>query len=178
MPRVCAGAGVRLMLTTDSDGARAAGAAAHRDAFENGAAPVPPSTGSSVDGANAPFSGCGRCRWTRCERCDPSGRFAPPRDDDGVGACAAMLRAVASHADANWFARPLDARALGWTAAEAAYYRSIIPDPFDLTTIRRRLERGAYGDVHAFAGDVRRVFRNAETFNAAWNPTRFKIPST
>lgn len=74
--------------------------------------------------------------------------------------CHAILSALERAPGAHWFLTPVDPAAAG-----VLHYPTIVPNPMDLGTVKRRLEEQEYADVNAFAADVRRVFRNALTFN-------------
>ena len=72
------------------------------------------------------------------------------------GVVCQLERATGAH----WFMTEVDPVALG-----VLHYRSIIRSPMDFGTVKRRLEDGLVTDVHAFAAEMRLVFRNAMTFN-------------
>lgn len=74
--------------------------------------------------------------------------------------CHAIVSALERAPGAHWFLTPVDPAAAG-----VLHYPTIVPNPMDLGTVKRRLEEQEYADVNAFASDVRRVFRNALTFN-------------
>ena len=50
-----------------------------------------------------------------------------------------MLDLLCAHEDAFWFAEPV-------SAAEVPDYASVISNPMDFATIRRKLRGGAYGE--------------------------------
>jgi hypothetical protein len=74
--------------------------------------------------------------------------------------CHAIVISLERFAGADWFSAPVDAVALG-----VPHYGAIIDAPMDLSTVKRGLDCGLYPDPHAFAADMRLVFRNAMTFN-------------
>ncbi|KAJ8607187.1 hypothetical protein CTAYLR_007346 [Chrysophaeum taylorii] len=74
--------------------------------------------------------------------------------------CHAIVCQLERVPGAQWFAAPVDPAAAG-----VLHYPTIVPDPMDLGTVKRRLEENDYLDAHAFAADVRLVLRNALTFN-------------
>lgn len=74
--------------------------------------------------------------------------------------CHAIVTSLERLAGSDWFSAPVDAVALG-----VPHYSSIVDAPMDLGTVKRGLNCGLYSDPHAFAADMRLVFRNAMTFN-------------
>mmetsp|Transcript_26756 Transcript_26756/g.82148 ORF Transcript_26756/g.82148 Transcript_26756/m.82148 type:complete len:526 (+) Transcript_26756:1020-2597(+) len=74
--------------------------------------------------------------------------------------CHAVVCQLERSPGAHWFMSEVDPVALG-----VLHYRSIVRSPMDLGTVKRRLEDGLITDVHAFAAEMRLVFRNAVTFN-------------
>lgn len=98
----------------------------------------------------------------------PQPRLADPRNADLGRAfvyCGKLLDKLLAHEDGWVFAEPVDARALG-----ILDYYTVISDPMDLGTVRRRLERRRYDDPLAFAADVRLTFRNAMIYNNRGDP--------
>jgi hypothetical protein len=79
---------------------------------------------------------------------------------DALKRCHAIVTSLERSAGADWFSVPVDAVALG-----VPHYGAIVDAPMDLGTVKRSLDRGIYTDPHAFAADMRLVFRNAMTFN-------------
>jgi hypothetical protein len=76
--------------------------------------------------------------------------------------CAELLREMSKLPQAAWFLEPVDPIKLN-----IPDYPKIIRTPMDFSTIRNNIESGFYESIDAFAEDVRLVFRNAITFNAA-----------
>ena len=74
--------------------------------------------------------------------------------------CHTIVSSLERLAGADWFSAPVDAVALG-----VPHYSAIIDAPMDLGTVKRRLDCGLYSGPHAYAADMRLVFRNAMTFN-------------
>jgi len=74
--------------------------------------------------------------------------------------CNAIVASLERSTGSGWFLTPVDAITLG-----VPHYSAIIDLPMDLGTVKHSLDRGLYSDPHAFATDMRLVFRNAMTFN-------------
>jgi len=74
--------------------------------------------------------------------------------------CRRVLLEVLQHHYAFVFAEPVDPVALN-----IPDYFTIIKNPMDLGTIRKKLEAGSYEDVAQFKADVDLVFTNACTYN-------------
>ena len=76
--------------------------------------------------------------------------------------CRAVLDLLTLRPDAAWFANPVPVDVI-------PDYLEVIDTPSDYSTVRERLEAGAYGDdVVQFAADVRVIYTNAVTYN--WRP--------
>ena len=73
--------------------------------------------------------------------------------------CNAIVASLERSTGSGWFLTPVDAITLG-----VPHYSAIIDLPMDLGTVKHSLDRGLYSDPHAFATDMRLVFRNAMTF--------------
>jgi TolA-binding protein len=76
--------------------------------------------------------------------------------------CSELLREMTKLPQARWFLEPVDHIKLG-----IPEYPKIIKHPMDFGTIRSKVENNEYDTIEAFAEDMRLVFRNAITFNAA-----------
>jgi hypothetical protein len=76
--------------------------------------------------------------------------------------CAELLKEMSKHPHAIWFLEPVDHIKLN-----IPDYPLIVTQPMDFSTIRKRVEGNLYDTEHAFAEDMRLVFRNAINFNTA-----------
>jgi len=76
--------------------------------------------------------------------------------------CSELLREMTKLPPARWFLEPVDHIKLG-----IPEYPRIIKHPMDFGTIRSKVENNEYDTIESFAEDMRLVFRNAITFNAA-----------
>uniref|UniRef100_A0A8C5EK32 Bromodomain-containing protein 3-like n=1 Tax=Gouania willdenowi TaxID=441366 RepID=A0A8C5EK32_GOUWI len=77
--------------------------------------------------------------------------------------CDAILKEMLSkkHAAYAWpFYKPVDAEAL-----ELHDYHDIIKHPMDLSTARKKMDKGEYNDPQSFATDVRLMFSNCYKYN-------------
>uniref|UniRef100_A0A1A7YAN0 Bromodomain containing 3a n=1 Tax=Iconisemion striatum TaxID=60296 RepID=A0A1A7YAN0_9TELE len=77
--------------------------------------------------------------------------------------CDAILKEMLSkkHAAYAWpFYKPVDAEAL-----ELHDYHDIIKHPMDLSTVRKKMDKGEYTDPQSFATDVRLMFSNCYKYN-------------
>ncbi|XP_061673385.1 bromodomain-containing protein 3-like isoform X1 [Syngnathoides biaculeatus] len=77
--------------------------------------------------------------------------------------CDAILKEMLSkkHAAYAWpFYKPVDAEAL-----ELHDYHDIIKHPMDLSTVRKKMDKGEYCDPQGFATDVRLMFSNCYKYN-------------
>ncbi|XP_061624846.1 bromodomain-containing protein 3-like isoform X5 [Phyllopteryx taeniolatus] len=77
--------------------------------------------------------------------------------------CDAILKEMLSkkHAAYAWpFYKPVDAEAL-----ELHDYHDIIKHPMDLSTVRKKMDKGEYCDPQSFATDVRLMFSNCYKYN-------------
>ncbi|XP_030272757.1 bromodomain-containing protein 3-like [Sparus aurata] len=77
--------------------------------------------------------------------------------------CDAILKEMLSkkHAAYAWpFYKPVDAEAL-----ELHDYHDIIKHPMDLSTVRKKMDKGEYSDPQSFATDVRLMFSNCYKYN-------------
>ncbi|XP_034398461.1 bromodomain-containing protein 3-like isoform X2 [Cyclopterus lumpus] len=77
--------------------------------------------------------------------------------------CDAILKEMLSkkHAAYAWpFYKPVDAEAL-----ELHDYHDIIKHPMDLSTGRKKMDKGEYSDPQSFATDVRLMFSNCYKYN-------------
>lgn len=76
--------------------------------------------------------------------------------------CGEILKELSKHPQGMWFLEPVDP-----IKFNIPDYALIIKNPMDFGTIRKKLESMKYDSHEMFAEDVRLVFRNAITFNAA-----------
>lgn len=76
--------------------------------------------------------------------------------------CGEILKELSKHPQGMWFLEPVDP-----IKFNIPDYALIIKNPMDFGTIRKNLEAMKYDSHETFAEDVRLVFRNAITFNAA-----------
>lgn len=74
---------------------------------------------------------------------------------------AKIVNNLMARADCEPFREPVD-----WKALELYDYPKIIKKMMDLGTIKRKLEKGKYGDAAECADDVRLVWKNCMTYNA------------
>ncbi len=74
--------------------------------------------------------------------------------------CTKLIKELASHPLAWPFAKPVDIQLF-------PDYYTVIVDPIDLGTIRKRLDAGDYESRDEFADDVRRVWENCFKYNPA-----------
>ncbi|CAN9504999.1 unnamed protein product [Ophioblennius macclurei] len=77
--------------------------------------------------------------------------------------CSETLKEMFSkkHRPYAWpFYKPVDAAAL-----QLHDYHDIVTSPMDLSTVRKKMEAGEYGDAQAFAADVRLIFSNCYAYN-------------
>ncbi|XP_062237176.1 bromodomain-containing protein 3-like isoform X1 [Platichthys flesus] len=77
--------------------------------------------------------------------------------------CDAILKEMLSkkHAAYAWpFYKPVDAEAL-----ELHDYHDIIKHPMDLSSARKKMDKGEYSDPQSFATDVRLMFSNCYKYN-------------
>ncbi|KAL3851438.1 hypothetical protein ACJIZ3_013320 [Penstemon smallii] len=74
--------------------------------------------------------------------------------------CSNILKELMNHRNGWIFSEPVDP--VKWNIPG---YFSIITDPMDLGTIKRKLEGNLYFSVQEFAADVRLTFSNAMVFN-------------
>eukprot|EP00602_Paraphysomonas_sp_CaronLab_P005647 CAMPEP_0185028304 /NCGR_PEP_ID=MMETSP1103-20130426/13948_1 /TAXON_ID=36769 /ORGANISM="Paraphysomonas bandaiensis, Strain Caron Lab Isolate" /LENGTH=1753 /DNA_ID=CAMNT_0027562681 /DNA_START=94 /DNA_END=5355 /DNA_ORIENTATION=- len=75
--------------------------------------------------------------------------------------CMPLIEDILRHPSGYIFSKPVDPEALG-----IPDYPTIIKNPMDIGTVRKRLESGYYRDIQELAADVRLCFDNAMTYNA------------
>ena len=101
-----------------------------------------------------------------------SKRLEPPSQ---IHRCAKILKEVMKIeeeiltstygvADCTWFSKPVDPITLG-----IPDYFDVIKSPMDLGTVLSNCNKNVYSHPEDFAADVRLVFQNATTYNAADN---------
>jgi len=100
------------------------------------------------------------CDGASIDACLSRGNSSGFPSTDTLKRCHAVVTSLERSPGADWFSAPVDAVALG-----IPHYSAIIDAPMDLRTVKHNLDRGFYTDPHAFAADIRLVFRNAMTFN-------------
>ncbi|XP_035464861.2 bromodomain-containing protein 3-like isoform X1 [Scophthalmus maximus] len=93
-----------------------------------------------------------------------------PRQEDERGLagkklkyCKNILKEMLSkrHAGYAWpFYKPVDTEAL-----QLHDYHDIVKYPMDLSTVKKKMERGEYLDANGFAADVRLIFSNCYKYN-------------
>ena len=76
------------------------------------------------------------------------------------GLLVKLLTAVSKHKWAYPFKRPV-------TDREAPDYKTIVSNPMDFSTLKRRVETGAVSDVAALVADLNLIFENAMAYNGA-----------
>jgi DNA repair and recombination protein RAD54 and RAD54-like protein len=79
-----------------------------------------------------------------------------------LAACRELLDDIATHTDAQYFLRPLDATLYGRTKEQ---YEALVKQPMDFETIRKKLDQptgnpSAYTAPSSFSKDVNRIFGN------------------
>ncbi|XP_056874058.1 bromodomain-containing protein 3-like isoform X2 [Takifugu flavidus] len=91
----------------------------------------------------------------------------PPKPEHGLSErlkfCNVILKEMLSkkHAAYAWpFYEPVDAVAL-----QLNDYHDIIKHPMDLSTVKRKLDRGEYPNADSFAADVQLIFSNCYKYN-------------
>jgi hypothetical protein len=72
-----------------------------------------------------------------------------------------IWKAMMGKKDSEFFREPVD-----WEALQLFDYPVIIKHPMDLTTVKKKLDSGAYKKPSELATDVRLIFHNAMTYNA------------
>ncbi|XP_037115607.1 LOW QUALITY PROTEIN: bromodomain-containing protein 3-like [Syngnathus acus] len=93
----------------------------------------------------------------------PAGGRKGGKPGEQMKHCDAILKEMLSkkHAAYAWpFYKPVDAEAL-----ELHDYHDIIKHPMDLSTVRKKMDKGEYGDPQSFATDVRLMFSNCYKYN-------------
>lgn len=142
------------------------------------AAYTPGSTGKSRGGglgSGTPRGGgAGATRTPKAGAGFPGYKRAPPpgipssrRDLQGtvMGLCYDITADLMSRSEAPPFNQPVDPVAL-----EIPHYRTVITHPMDLSTVKDRVKRNIYPNVHQFIDDVRLIWNNAMTFNIEGSP--------
>jgi len=81
---------------------------------------------------------------------------------DTMERCNLLLADMRANPFAEWFLEPVDHVALGLTD-----YLKVVPQPMDLGTAQKKLDRQQYLTSDDFAGDARLVFQNAIAYNSA-----------
>lgn len=79
-----------------------------------------------------------------------------------IGRCKKVLDALNRHRFAHIFAEPVDPAALN-----IPDYPEVIPNPMDLGTVGRKLERGEYAHFRDFQADCELTFQNCVRYNPA-----------
>lgn len=83
----------------------------------------------------------------------------------GMRPCAKLLRDMMNHPLASPFLKPVDPNLV-------PDYYTIVSDPMDLGTIKKRLENGDFEDTEEFADAVRQVWTNCFLYNVEGTPIR------
>ena len=84
-----------------------------------------------------------------------------------MGRCKKVLDALNRHRFAHIFAKPVDPAALN-----IPDYPEVIPNPMDLGTVGRKLERGEYAHFRDFQADCELTFQNCVRYNPAGTDAR------
>uniref|UniRef100_UPI0037E8DBEE bromodomain-containing protein 3-like isoform X3 n=1 Tax=Semicossyphus pulcher TaxID=241346 RepID=UPI0037E8DBEE len=87
----------------------------------------------------------------------------PQQESGQLKYCNDILMEMFSkkHAADAWpFYKPVDAKAL-----QLSDYHEIIKYPMDLSTVKKKMNRGEYQDAQSFAADVRLIFSNCYKYN-------------
>lgn len=119
--------------------------------------PTPRSSSGAASAVDVPSSGGALVRQSSTTAGERSQRLPA-----AMRKCADLLREMSKLPQARWFLEPVDPIKLG-----IPEYPKIIKHPMDFSTIRSKVETNEYDSIESFAEDMRLVFRNAITFNAA-----------
>lgn len=87
----------------------------------------------------------------------------PKRSNPELTYCMAVWKELTkkSYLNLSWpFLEPVDPIKLG-----IPDYPEIIKSPMDLSTVKKKLDAGAYGGAEEFAADIRLIFSNCYTYN-------------
>ncbi|KAK9727433.1 hypothetical protein K7432_001872 [Basidiobolus ranarum] len=82
--------------------------------------------------------------------------------------CLSIIKELHKKRHANYaypFLEPVD-----WEAMNLPDYPNIIKQPMDISTIKKKLESGAYHNINDFEGDIRLMLENCYTYNPVNNP--------
>jgi hypothetical protein len=79
--------------------------------------------------------------------------------------CQDILQQVMQLDSADLFHDPVDPIAL-----QIPDYFTIVTEPMDLGSVKKKLRRGRYNNTHEFAEDVRLTFKNAQLYNGRAHP--------
>ncbi|KAL3131033.1 hypothetical protein ABBQ38_000352 [Trebouxia sp. C0009 RCD-2024] len=92
---------------------------------------------------------------------------APPNDSNAIQRCLEVMEQLLEEEDAEPFAEPVDASALGLHD-----YHQVIRRPMDLGTIKKGLmaDEGAYSSSAEVLKDVQQVWTNCRTYNDEDDP--------
>ena len=86
------------------------------------------------------------------------GLLLPPTSQ--ISQCREILQEIfhQRHLGYSWpFFKPLDASLFFLGLSD---YGTVIKQPMDLTTVKKKLDNGVYSTAEMFAADVRRIFKN------------------
>ena len=85
-----------------------------------------------------------------------------PRSSDELKQCLNVWKEITKRTNLVWpFLQPVDPVALG-----IPDYFTIIKEPMDFGTIKKKIDAGNYGSFSEFERDVRLIFSNCYTYNA------------
>ena len=80
--------------------------------------------------------------------------------NDSLKKCEQILNLLSSHKSALPFLEPVDHVAL-----QLYDYPTIVKEPMDLSTIRKKLKNREYRNIASFAVDVRKIWHNSFLYN-------------
>jgi len=90
-----------------------------------------------------------------------SSKPVKPMPEEDKKKCYVILNKLKNHFFAGPFKNPVDVVALN-----IPDYLTIIKEPMDLSTVEKNLRSDKYGNPNQFGADVRKIWKNAMTYNA------------
>lgn len=84
--------------------------------------------------------------------------------NDNMKKCEQILNMLCSHKFSDPFLDPVDYQAL-----ELWDYPTVVKEPMDLSTVRKKLKNRQYKDGAQFAADVRRIWQNSFLYNQKYS---------
>jgi hypothetical protein len=92
----------------------------------------------------------------------PARASARPRVAEALRPAQRIVTALMKKENADWFSRPVNPE-----LDNAPDYLTVIHEPMDMGTVKRRLEAGFYQDMAGFVYDMELIWRNAMAYNPA-----------